>query len=190
MISSSVVIRAPKAFIRFAWLTLGITIVVIVWGGVVRATGSGAGCGSHWPLCNGVVVPLEPGAKTIIEFTHRLTSGAVMLLSLALLVASRRVFPAGHRARVWALAAFVFMMIEAAIGAGLVLLGLVEDNASLARAVYIAAHLTNTMMLTAAITGAIWWARQPDTSVPIERSRPLAATLLMLIIVAATGAIV
>lgn len=179
-----------RAYVRFAWLTLALTVIVIVWGGVVRATGSGAGCGSHWPLCNGLVVPLEPSTKTIIEFTHRLTSGVVMLLSLGLVVASRRVFPAGHRARAWAVAAFVFMLIEAAIGAGLVLLGLVEDNASLARAVYIAAHLTNTMMLTAATTGAIWWARQPDSSVHIKRSRPLTAALILLIVVAATGAIV
>lgn len=178
------------AYVRFAALTLAVTVIVVIWGGVVRATGSGAGCGSHWPLCNGVVVPLEPGVKTVIEFTHRLTSGVAMLLSLALVVLSRRVFPAGHRARVWAAAAFIFMLIEAAIGAGLVLLGLVENNASLARAVYIAAHLTNTMMLTGAITGAIWWASRPDRNGHIERSRAVGAALVLLISVAATGAIV
>lgn len=181
------------AYVRFAILTLVVTVVVIIWGAVVRATGSGAGCGSHWPLCNGVIVPLEPGTKTVIEFTHRLTSGVAMLLSLGLLIASRRVFPAGHRARVWAAATFVFMLIEAAIGAGLVLLGLVENNASLARAVYIAAHLTNTMLLTAAVTGAIWWARRPGLdghAAPIARSRALTATLVFMIAVAATGAIV
>lgn len=179
-----------SSYVRFAMLTLVVTVVVVIWGGVVRATGSGAGCGSHWPLCNGVVVPLEPGIKTVIEFTHRLTSGVAMLLSLALVLLSRRVFPAGHRARSWALAGLVFMLIEAAIGAGLVLLGLVENNQSVARAIYIAGHLTNTMLLTGAITGAIWWARRPDDNTHIHRSRVMGAALVLLIVVAATGAIV
>jgi heme A synthase len=179
-----------KGYVRLAIVTLVVTVVVIIWGAVVRATGSGAGCGSHWPLCNGTVVPLEPGTKTIIEFTHRLTSGVAMLLSLGLMLASWRVFPRGHRARVWAAAAFVFMLIEAAIGAGLVLLGLVEDNASVARAVYIAAHLTNTMLLLGAVTGALWWAKQDARDMRVVRSRGLAAILIFLIVVAATGAVV
>ena len=60
-----------RAFVRYAWVALAMTVLVIVWGAVVRATGSGAGCGSHWPLCNGDVVPLAPTVATIIEFVHR-----------------------------------------------------------------------------------------------------------------------
>src|SRR3990172_7385362 len=101
-----------RAFVRFAWVALAVTVVVIIWGAVVRATGSGAGCGSHWPLCNGQVVPLAPATSTVIEFVHRLTSGLAMILSLVLLVWARPNFPAGHRARAWALASFVFMLIE------------------------------------------------------------------------------
>lgn len=181
-----------QTFVKFAWATLAITVVVIVWGAVVRATGSGAGCGSHWPLCNGVVVPVAPTTKTIIEFVHRVTSGAAMLLSLGLVVAARVVFPAGHRARAWAVATFIFMIIEAAVGAGLVLLGLVEQNASALRAGYIGVHLTNTMLLVAAMTGTIWWASRPAGAVPssAHRSRRLLATLAAMIVVAATGAIV
>src|SRR5687767_14805374 len=144
-----------------AWVTLVYNVAVILWGAVVRVTGSGAGCGSHWPLCNGVVVPLEPGMKTVIEFVHRLTSGAAMILSLWLVIASRRAFPAGHRVRAWALAAFGVMMLEAALGAGLVIFGLVENNQSAARAAYIALHLANTMLLTGVMTGTLWWASQP-----------------------------
>jgi cytochrome c oxidase assembly protein subunit 15/protoheme IX farnesyltransferase len=177
-------------FRRVAWAALAATVLVIVWGAVVRATGSGAGCGSHWPLCNGVVVPVAPAAKTIIEFVHRLSSGVAMLLSLGLMIAARMVFPRGHRARVWAVAAFVFMLIEAAVGAGLVLLGLVENNASALRAAYISVHLTNTMLLMGAMTGMIWWAGQPPVSVRIVRSRALTVALIALIAVAATGAIV
>ena len=180
-----------SAFVRFGWIALGITIAVIVWGAVVRATGSGAGCGSHWPLCNGAVVPLAPRTATVIEYAHRLTSGAAMLLSLGLVLYARRLFPPDHRARTWALAAFIFMMIEAAVGAGLVLLGLVEDNASAMRAGYIGVHLTNTMLLVGAMTGTIWWASQPSGAMPaIARSRGLFITLIAMMVVAATGAVV
>src|ERR1700755_3310438 len=71
---------------RFAWLTLAYNIAVIVWGAYVRATGSGAGCGNRWPLCNGTVLPRTPQAQTIIEFTHRLTSGMAILIVSALVV--------------------------------------------------------------------------------------------------------
>src|SRR5262245_11051203 len=194
MISSSVVIRAPKAFIRFAWLTLGITIVVIVWGAVVRATGSGAGCGSHWPLCNGLVVPPAPATATIIEYTHRLTSGAAMILAVVLAVWARRLFPAGDRARTWALWFLNFMLIEPAIGAGIVVLGLVEGNASALRAGYIALHLTNTMFLMAAATGTIRFATGLPT---VAHGAKVGTTgtlrvvaLALMIVVAAAGAIV
>jgi len=183
---------SPSTFVRFAWSTLAATVVVILWGAVVRATGSGAGCGSHWPLCNGAVVPLSPAAGTVIEYVHRVTSGAAMLLSLGLMVGARRVFPAGHRARTWALAAFAVMLVEAALGAGLVVLGLVEGNTSALRAAYIAAHLANTMVLTGLMTGTIWWASQPSgaAATQIPRSRGLAITAALTIIVAAMGAAV
>ena len=193
MISSCAVDRARHAFVRFAWITLGITVAVIVWGAVVRATGSGAGCGSHWPLCNGVVVPLAPATSTIIEFTHRLTSGAAMILAVVLALWARRVFPAGHRVRTWALWSLIFMLIEAAIGAGIVLLGLVEGNASALRAGYIAVHLTNTMFLMGAMTGTIRWG---TSGLPaIARSATVGTawqtvSLVLMIVVAAAGAIV
>src|SRR5688572_18866613 len=162
MISSCAVDRARHSFIRFAWITLGVTVAVIVWGAVVRATGSGAGCGSHWPLCNGGVVPLAPATATIIEFTHRLTSGVAMILALVLALWARRVFPAGHRARRWAMYSLMFMLIEAAIGAGIVLLELVADDASPLRAGYIAVHLTNTMFLVGAMTATIRFSGASD----------------------------
>jgi cytochrome c oxidase assembly protein subunit 15 len=194
MISSCAVDRARHSFIRFAWITLGVTVAVILWGAVVRATGSGAGCGSHWPFCNGVVVPLAPATATIIEFTHRLTSGAAMILAVVLALWARRVFPAGHPARTWALWSLIFMLIEAAIGAGIVLLGLVEGNASALRAGYIAVHLTNTMFLMGAMTGTIRTgtsgteAGTPRTKSTTGTARVLA--LALMIVVAAAGAVV
>ena len=183
-----------RAFLRFGWITLGLTVLVIVWGGVVRATGSGAGCGSHWPLCNGDVVPLAPTVGTVIEFVHRLTSGAVMLMAVGLVVLARRAFPAGHPARRWAFITLIFMLIEAAVGAGIVLLRLVEDNASALRAGYVGGHLVNTLLLVGAMTTTLWAARPPVRSavVPTPRASTTGFSLAMLAMfaIAATGAIV
>ena len=53
--------KQPSAALRrFAWAVLVYFIAVILWGGLVRATGSGAGCGDHWPLCNGTVMQHSP----------------------------------------------------------------------------------------------------------------------------------
>ena len=134
---------------RFSWGVLAYNIAVILWGAYVRASGSGAGCGSHWPLCNGEVLPRSANVTTLIEFSHRLTSGLALVAVVALLVWTRRATPAGHPARGGAWASLAFMVAEAAIGAGLVLFRLVADNATLARALIMAAHLINTFVLVA-----------------------------------------
>jgi heme A synthase len=71
---------------RFAWGVLVYNLGVIVWGAYVRATRSGAGCGAHWPLCNGEVIPQSPDAAMLIEFSHRVTSG-LALVSVVVLFA-------------------------------------------------------------------------------------------------------
>jgi cytochrome c oxidase assembly protein subunit 15 len=66
----------PSAALRqFAWAVLVYFSAVILWGSLVRATGSGAGCGDHWPLCNGTMIQHSQRVDTMIEFTHRITSG-------------------------------------------------------------------------------------------------------------------
>jgi heme A synthase len=95
---------------------------VILWGAFVRATGSGAGCGSHWPLCNGELVPRAPQVETVIEFIHRATSGLAFLLVLGLFVLAWRVYPKGDLVRRAAALSFLFIVTEALVGAGLVLL--------------------------------------------------------------------
>jgi heme A synthase len=126
-------------------------VFVIVWGAYVRASGSGAGCGSHWPLCNGTAIPSSPSTATLIEFSHRLTSGLSLIFVVALFFLVRRVTNRGsafRRAAGWSL---LFILAEAAVGAMLVLQRLVAEDSSLARAVVISMHLVNTMFLTAAI---------------------------------------
>jgi heme a synthase len=142
---------------RFAWLVLGWTVVVILWGAFVRATGSGAGCGAHWPLCNGEVVPRAPALETMVEFTHRATSGVALLLVFALALWVFRARPKGHPARAAAEASVFFILVEAAVGAGLVLFGLVADDESVARALFMAGHLANTFLLLAALTLTAHW---------------------------------
>lgn len=139
-------------FARYSWFTLFYNIAVILWGAAVRATGSGAGCGSHWPLCNGEVVPRAPRIETIIELTHRVTSGIALLLVVGLLVGAFRLRPRGHAARKAAVWSMIFMITEAAVGAGLVLFELVAHNQSIARALFMATHLVNTFFLLAAMT--------------------------------------
>ena len=83
-------------FAKYTWITLVTNFGVILWGAFVRATGSGAGCGEHWPTCNGEVIPRPEDIETMIEFTHRLTSG-VALIRPALVVWAVRLFERGHR---------------------------------------------------------------------------------------------
>jgi len=142
----------------FSRLVLAYNVAVILWGAVVRATGSGAGCGSHWPLCNGVVMQREPRLETIIELSHRLTSGLALVLVVALAVAAFAWRPRGHPARKAAVAGVLLMLSEAAVGAGLVLFRLVADNQSMARAMFMGTHLVNTFLLLGALTLTVWYA--------------------------------
>ncbi len=140
--------RLPSpALQRFAWGVLVYFIAVILWGGLVRATGSGAGCGDHWPLCNGTVMQHSPRVDTMIEFTHRITSGISFFSVVALLVWTFAATVRSHLARAAAIAAVAFTLIEAALGAFLVKLGLTAQSRSPLRAPYLALHLTNTLLL-------------------------------------------
>ncbi len=177
---------------RFAWALLAYNIAVILWGAYVRASGSGAGCGSHWPLCNGVVIQPSPSVATLIEYSHRVTSGLALVGVLVLLAWTWRATPAGHPARLGAVATVLLMLSEAALGAGLVLFRLVADNATMARAMFTAAHLLNTFLLLKALTLTSWWL---DGHPPLSlRVRPAAVAVLCLagcaiLLTGASGAI-
>lgn len=184
--------QAASKFRAFSWFTLISTLAVIVWGGYVRASGSGAGCGSHWPLCNGEIVPREGGMQTLVEYTHRITSGFVMILSLAQLVWARRLFAKGDRIRRAAAFSFFFMMTEALVGAGIVLFEYVAENASIARAFWMGAHLINTFILVACMTVTAHWAGSATPLRWRERTGTLfgiALALVGMLFVGTTGAI-
>ncbi len=137
---------------RFSWGVLIYFIAVILWGALVRATGSGAGCGDHWPLCNGTVMQHSPRVDTMIEFTHRITSGLSFFLAVGLLVWTLAGTVRGHLARAAAIAAVAFTLVEAILGALIVKLGLTAASQSPLRAPYLALHLANTLLLLAALT--------------------------------------
>jgi heme A synthase len=178
-----------KHFRRFAWIVLGWNFVVVLWGAYVRASGSGAGCGSRWPLCNGEVVPRAPQLATIIEFTHRLSSGVAVTLVAALCVWAFLRFPRGAAIRRTAALSVLFILTEALLGAGLVLLRYVAQNESAGRAIYLSAHLVNTQLLLAVLATTAFLAapRRPRLSEPW--SGTLLATLLASLAVSITGAV-
>jgi len=147
-----------RSFARFAWAVLAYDVAVMAWGALVRATGSGAGCGQHWPLCNGEVVPRAPGAEMIVEFTHRATSGVALALVVVLFLWARRVLSRGHPARRTSAAALAFMVTEALLGAALVLFGWVAKDASAGRGFAMALHLANTFLLLASLALTAGWA--------------------------------
>jgi heme A synthase len=146
-----------RGFAVYAWGVLAYNVAVVLWGAYVRATGSGAGCGNHWPLCNGEVTPHSPAIATIIEFTHRVTSGLDLALVAGLVLWAFRAYPRRHAVRLWAVLSAVFLGTEALIGAALVLLEHTARNASSARAYSLSAHLINTLTLLACLTLTAWW---------------------------------
>ncbi len=145
-------------FAIYAWGVLAYNLAVIVWGAYVRSSRSGDGCGSHWPDCNGEIIPTKPELKTLIEFTHRLTSGIALLMVVVLLIWAHRSYQKKHPVRLGTKLSMLFMLLEAAVGAALVLFSLVADNATIARAMFMSVHLVNTFLLLAALTLTAWWA--------------------------------
>lgn len=145
-------------FARYVWIVVAVNLFVIVWGAYVRASFSGDGCGSHWPLCNGEVIPTTGLVKTLIELTHRLTSGVALLLVVGLVWRARRLFPPKDRVRRGAFWSLIFILIEALIGAALVKFELVAGNASVARAFVMSIHLVNTFLLLGVLSLTGWWA--------------------------------
>lgn len=147
-----------KNFAPFTWGVLAWNLLVILWGAYVRATGSGAGCGQHWPLCDGQVLPQARDTEMTIEFTHRLLSGGAILLIAAMLFWGFRITTKEHPVRKGLTASGVLIVVEALLGAGLVLFKLVEENSSVARAIAVALHLANTFLLVGSLALTAYWA--------------------------------
>ena len=176
---------------RYAWFVVVFNIGVILLGALVRATGSGAGCGRSWPTCQGEVIPDLEGA-TAIEFSHRAMSGFALLLVLGLFVMVRRRVPKGQPPRFGATLALVSIIGEALIGAVIVLAEWVADDVSLARAIAVPLHLVNTLLLLAALSLTAFWlsgGRRADWSASPRLRRWVIVGGVGLVVVAASGAV-
>ncbi len=172
---------------RFAWFALFYNVVVILWGAYVRATGSGAGCGAHWPLCDGMIIPRDPGTAMMIEFSHRVSSGLALIVVVILFVWVRRVVAPGLPARRAAAASLLFIIAEAMLGAALVLFRLVAQDESLARALVMPLHLANTLVLLLCLTLAAHWL---SGGAPVRisgRKRVFGLAVLMLVLIIGVG---
>ncbi len=190
---------AIKSLVRYAWAVLAYNLLVIVWGAYVRASGSGAGCGRHWPLCNGGLVTRSDSAKTLVEASHRVTSGIALIAVVVLMVWTLRAAPRGHRARRASIATTLFMFMEAAVGAGLVLFELVATDKSMKRGLSMILHLDNTFLLLAALSITAWTltfdgAPAPDANAETAARptwlRPIAIlALLSVLVLGSSGAI-
>ncbi len=150
--------QESRNFAYAAWAFVVYLMGVIVFGAWVRMSGSGAGCGDHWPTCHGEVIPPDPSLTTIIEYTHRLTSGMCGVIVLGLLVWAGLRYGWKHRIVRGVVITTVLIVFEALIGAGIVLKALVENDTSVARAIIISLHLANTLALMGAASVTAWWA--------------------------------
>ena len=181
-----------NAFARFAWFVVGYNVLVIVWGALVRASKSGDGCGSHWPLCNGETLPIAPTAKTVIEFLHRVSTGLDGILVIVLVIWALVAFRRDWLVRFAAAMSLFFILTEGAIGALLVKFELVAGNVSLNRAVVMSFHLVNTLVLMLFLTLTAQFASNRNHAKPRidwRAASTFAIGLLLLILVGMSGAV-
>jgi heme A synthase len=177
-------------FVFYGWSVLGVNLLVVLWGALVRATGSGAGCGGHWPLCNGELLPRAANQATTIEFVHRVVSAIALVLVVGLWAWALRRFQRDHPARRWAWASLGLIFVEALVGAGLVLLRWVGEDSSTGRAVSIALHLIITFGLLASLSLVAWHGggRRAPAPPPVP-SLVAAGLVLGMILVGMSGAV-
>jgi heme A synthase len=185
-------LRARRVFPYVAWATLVFNVLVILWGTVVRATGSGDGCGESWPKCGQQFIPANPTVETLIEFSHRASSFLAGLGVAAVFVLALWAWPKRHLVRKAATVSGVLLVIEALLGASLVLFGWVDDDVSAARMIVVPLHLVNTFMLLGSLAVTAWWGSgfaAPATEGKHKSIRWLWVGTIVLLLLGATGAL-
>ena len=137
-------------FKTYSLFTLIFTLLVIFWGAWVRLSFSGDACGKSWPLCNENLLPTDKSA--LIEWIHRSSSGLSIILIFILLVLSLKIYSPYHIVRVFSKSSFVLILIEALIGAFLVIYGLTGRNPENIRVFVLAFHLINSLLLVGSLS--------------------------------------
>ena len=130
----------------YAKLGLFLSIVSILAGAFVRATGSGDGCGATWPTCKGRIIPALTDTSELIEFSHRSVSGLLLIVTLIIFSKTRKLQRDSLVKSVTNYLTF-FVIFEAIIGAIIVLFEWVGLNSSLPRIIAVPIHLVNTFGL-------------------------------------------
>jgi heme A synthase len=184
--------RRRRIFSIVAWSALVFNLAVVAGGTIVRATGSGDGCGQTWPKCGDQFIPPNATVETLIEFSHRASSFAAGIGIAALFVLSFWAFSKGSIVRKAAMASLILLVIEALLGASLVLFSWVDADISVGRMIAVPLHLTNTFFLLGALALTAWWSSgNPEPA--NERSRDSMRWLLIgavtLLVVGGTGAL-
>ncbi|RYG41622.1 hypothetical protein EON79_20445, partial [bacterium] len=165
-------------FGTFVWGVLIYNLLAVAWGVYVRASGSGDGCGTNWPLCDGGHIPLNGMQAKLVESSHRISTGLIGVLVAILLVGAFRIFPKGHLARKAAVGAMFMTLLEGGIGASLVKFKLVTDNPSTARATIMGFHVVSTFLLLGCIAVVALLASGAPTVRP-KGQGPVAAMVLI-----------
>ena len=139
---------------RLAWLALGVAFVHSVFGAIVRISGSGMGCGEHWPDCNGALVPTFTSYTTVIELTHRCLAATLLGVTAALVLVAWRDGRTGTAAK---RGGSVLRAAALALGLELVaaLVGMVVVLLALSSRALIAVHYTIAMATLATLVIAV-----------------------------------
>ena len=176
-------------FKNYSLFTLIFTLLTIFWGAWVRLSFSGDGCGNSWPLCENKVFP--ENIKALTEWMHRLSSGLSLIFILLLLVMAFKIYPKNHGVRSFSTASFILILIEALIGAGLVLSGLVGLNTETLRVLVLAVHSVNSLLLAGALTlcykMSCWEKRGEKITENLKLKSPMIFFVLLFPLLALTG---
>lgn len=169
-------------FRRLCISTLCTSLFIFLWGAWLRFSFSGDGCGTDWPLCNSKIIPATTEAW--MEWIHRLSSSGFSILILCIVFYSFLCFPKKHRVRFWSLVAFALTVLEALIGAFLVIFSLTGHDQSILRPFVLEAHLINSLLLLASLV--MCWRHSLENPIP---SKKILKWSVLFILLALTGSI-
>ena len=167
---------------------LVVSVFSIIAGAIVRATGSGDGCGASWPTCNGEIIPELDTPSELIEFLHRSVSGVLLIITLIIFVKSfKDEVPTLQKKIIWSLTFFV--LLEALIGAVIVIYEWVGMNSSVPRIIAVPLHLVNTFGLLGAYTLLFHLTRNSKTTLNNFFDRGFKIGVFLFLLSGATGSI-
>ena len=178
----------PTKLNNLAFTGLVLCVISILAGAVVRGTGSGDGCGASWPTCNGNIVPSSLDSSAIIEYTHRVFSGLLLLVTFLLFIYCKK-YSSNRLLQRCSGALLFFVVLEAIIGMVIVLQELVAYNTSLTRLIAVPIHLVNTFSLLALYIVLYSVLRNNIQQIKFIHNKRFLCSCLIFLIVAGLGSI-